>query len=149
MNAKVNLVIGLYAVSIFLNGCKSSDDPVAADPLAQQTTLLENSNRPWVLSEGSIIKDGHDVSSQFEGFQLSISGNNYSTVNSLKDVWAAQGSWSFYDNNINVLGRNDGVLLTIKLINNELTISFTDPKGSSGGSMEGISGDYTFNLLSE
>ncbi|HNP17479.1 MAG TPA: hypothetical protein PKL31_03505 [Fulvivirga sp.] len=149
MNVKLYLVIGLCTVFILLNGCKSSDDPVAIDPFAQQTTLLENNGKPWISSGGSIIKDGYDVSSQFNGFKLSISGNQYSTVNSLKDVWGTQGSWSYHDNNINVLERNDGVLLTIKLINNELTITFTDPKGSSGGSLEGISGDYIFELVSE
>ncbi len=149
MNTKQYLVIGLCAMFTFLNGCKSSDDPVAVDPFVQQTTLLENNSKPWILSGGSITKDGYDVSSQFNGFELTITGSQYRTVNSLKDVWETQGSWSYHNNNVNVLERNDGVLLTIKLINNELTVSFTDPKGSSGGKLEGISGDYTFNLVSE
>lgn len=140
-------VIILLSMSI-ISGC-SKDDGGNPSPLDEQLMLLENQSKSWVLTGGSVIKDDFDVSDQFTGFKLTITGFNYMTENSLSGVWASQGTWTFKDNQVTTLERNDGILVTINNISSsQLVLSFTDPNGS-GGRYSSIPGDYAFTLVSE
>jgi len=143
-----NLPIIILLSIILISGC-SKDDGGDPSPLDEQLALLENESQSWVSAGGSIVKDGFDVSDQFAGFKLTITAFDYTTENSLSGVWADQGSWTFKDDQITTLERNDGVIITIQSISSsQLVLSFTDPNGT-GGRYSSIPGDYVFTLVSE
>lgn len=140
-------VIILLSMSI-ISGC-SKDDGGSPSPIDVQLMLLENQSKSWVLAGGTVIKDDFDVSDQFTGFKLTITGFNYTSENSLSGVWADQGTWSFKDNQITAMERNDDIIVTINNISSsQLVLSFTDPNGT-GGRYSSIPGDYVFTLVSE
>lgn len=140
-------VIVLLVVTI-ISGC-SKDDGESSSLLDEQLVLLENGGKSWILTGGSVIKDDFDVSDQFAGLKLTITGFDYMTVNSLSGVWASQGTWTFKDNQLTALERNDGVILRIDNISaSQLVLSFTDPNGT-GGRYSSIPGGYIFTLMSE
>ena len=138
-------VIVLITV-LFSSGCSSDDGEPS--PLDAQLALLENGGKSWVSAGGSIIKDDFDVSSQFTGFKLTITGFGYTTENSLSGVWSNSGTWSYQNDQLTVLERNDGVVLNITISATDLVIIFTDPNGT-GGRYSSIPGDYVFTLKSE
>jgi hypothetical protein len=140
-------IIVLSAITI-ISGC-SSDNGEDPTPLDEQLALLENESKSWVSAGGSIIKDGFNVSDQFSGFKLTITGFNYTSENSLSGVWASSGTWDFQDGSLITLDRNDVVVVTIGNISStQLVLSFTDSNGT-GGRYSSISGDYVFTLKSE
>lgn len=140
-------IIVLSAITI-ISGC-SSDDGGDPSPLDMQLALLENESKSWVLAGGSVVKDGFDVSDQFAGFKLTITGFNYTSENSLSGVWASSGTWIFKDDQITTLKRNDEVIVTINNISStQIALSFRDPNGT-GGRYSSIPGDYVFTLISE
>ncbi len=137
---------------LVLSGCPGPDptpdpDP-GPDPKDAQLSALKNGGSSWVLSSGGVVKDGFDVSNQFTGFKLNIGEYTYSIQNSLETAWPDSGSWGFNNDNINSIKRDDGVVLSVILGGGNLTLSFT-AAGSTGGRIEGLSGDYVFNLVSE
>jgi hypothetical protein len=146
----INIALSaIVIVTILLSSGCSSDEGGDPSPLDVQLALLENENKSWISAGGSITKDGFDVSDQFAGFKLTITGFNYKTENSLSGVWAIQGSWSFKNDQITAMERNDGVVVTIDNISStQLVLSFTDPNGT-GGRYSSISGDYVLTLVSE
>jgi hypothetical protein len=142
------LIVFLLAMSI-LSGC-SKDDGGSPSPMDKQQTLLENGSKSWVLVGGSVLKGDIDVSNEFAGFKLTVTGFNYVTENSPSGgVWASQGTWTFKDNQVTAIERNDGVLMTIDNISStDLVLRFTDPD-DVGGRYSSIIGDYVFTLKSE
>jgi hypothetical protein len=144
MSIKQTTIIAVVLLFLSISACKNND-PVAPDIFDRQVTLLENNGKPWVSAGGSVVKDGFDVSDQFEGFQLTFSGNNFTTTNSLPNVWPSESAWAFHNDDIDVIERADGVLMTITLSANTLEVKFTDPQGSSGR-FRGVPGDYVFVL---
>lgn len=140
------VLIAVLAIS----GCKSDDADSEPDPLAQQLVALINEGSSWVIgSSGMVIKDGFDVSDQFNGFALTISDGTYNTQNSLPHVWNTQGTWEFVDSDPNRVLRNDGVELAVRFNASNLTLIFTAPDSDTGGRTEGVAGEYQFVLVSE
>lgn len=145
MNAKN---IAYIAIIVFSIGCKGKTvDPVEPTALELQLASLQNDSKPWSLTSGSVIKDGYDVSSQFSGFTLKVDDFTYITTNSIDSAWPSSGTWEFSNNNPNKIIRDDGVLMDLTLINNELTLTFN--VSGLTGRVKGIDGEYTFTLLSE
>jgi hypothetical protein len=147
----VNSLLVLIVLSgvLCFTACSSEDVGDDPTPIDQQLILLENGSKSWVLAGGSVIKDDFDVTDQFNGFELTVQGFNFTTVNSLSGVWADQGSWTFVDDQITKMERNDGVVVNIQQVSSsQLTLRFSDPNGT-GGRYSSIPGDYVFTLLSE
>ncbi len=118
--------------------------------IEERLKALRNNGSPWVLSSGGVMKDGYDVSDQFTGFKLTIGEYTYSAQNSLADAWPALGTWEFNNDQINSILRDDGVVIGVALTgsNSNLTLTYT-ALAPSGGRIEGLAGDYIFNLVSE
>jgi hypothetical protein len=141
-------IIFLSAILI-TSGCSSDDGGSNPTPLEAQLALLENNGGSWISTGGSVTKEGYDVSGEFSGFKLTVDGFNYTTENSLSGVWASSEPWSFKNDRVTTIERNDGVIINITSINNiGLVLTFTDPSGT-GGRYSSIPGDYVFSLKSE
>ena len=146
-NKYINYLI-LIIIATFSYGCKGTTvDPTEPTTLELQLEALINNNVSWAVSGGSVVKDGYNVSSQFEGFSLSFGEFTYSTQNGLATAWPSAGIWEFVNDNPNKIIRNDGVEIDVSLINNDLVLSF-NVTGVTGGRIKGIDGNYIFTLSS-
>ncbi len=123
------------------------DPPVPPDPKEVQLLALMNNGTSWVLASGGVVKDGYDVTDQFTGFKLAIGNYTYSTQNSLASAWPASGTWEFNNGQINSILRNDSVVIGVVLNGSKLTLTFTAL--APAGRIDGLAGDYIFNLVSE
>jgi len=130
-------------------GCNDNGgDEEQPDPLTEQIIALMNDGSVWRLSSLGVEKDGLDVTSQFDGFTLTIGNKTFSTTNSLDSAWPSSGTWDFENGNANRILRNDGVLIFVTLFENTLTLTFTTTVTNSGERNAGISGEYRFHLVS-
>ena len=142
----INILFLLIAT--FSLGCGDRGvDPGEPTALEIQLELLKNNNKSWSTTSGSVIKDGYDVSSQFSGFALKVDNFTYTTTNGLDSAWPRSGTWEFSNNNPNKIIRDDGVLMDINLLNNELALTFN--VSGINGRVKGIDGEYTFILSGE
>lgn len=143
--------MALISLSI-LTGCPgpepTPDPDPGPDPKDEQLLALKNNGNSWVISGGGVVKDGYDVTDQFTGFKLDIGEYTYNTQNSLSTAWPSSGNWEFNNGNINSIKRSDGVIISVSFSGSNLSLTFT-ASGSSGGRIEGLAGDYIFNLVSE
>lgn len=131
-----------------LISCKDDDSGAEPTALDLQLTALQNGGSNWVPSSSGILKDGFDVSDQFQNFTLNFGSFTFSTNNSLSGAWPASGTWEFVNDNPNQLMRSDGVQMTATVSSNVLTLTFMG-LGSEGGRMESVDGEYQFRLVSE
>lgn len=141
----------LFLSMLVLTGCSKDDNP---DPkvvaLNKQLEALMNEGSSWVVgSTGSVMKDGIDVSSQFEGFKLTIGNKTYTTQNSLTHVWKTSGTWDFQQSNPNLILRDGSVAVSVSHSNNTLSLTFMTAGKSEGARVNSVSGQYVFNLISE
>jgi len=106
-----------------------------------------NNGSSWEVSE--VIKDGYDVTIQFDGFVLTIGEFTYTTVNGLESAWPTSGSWSFYNNDAATILRDDDTVIDVGISGGELTLEFSVNDLSTGGRLKGINGNYQFVMVSE
>lgn len=140
------IILIILALGVFsLTGC---DDDKELTEIEQRLLDLRNDEVPWVLANGGVEKDGYDVSDQFTGFKLSIGDYTYRTQNSLSSAWPSSGSWEYYNDQVNLIRRDDGVLIQVSLSGSRLVLSF-DTSANAGGRLSDVPGNYTFNLESE
>ena len=140
-------IVLLFAMTII--GCNNdSGDEEQPDPLTEQLIALMNEGSLWRLSSLGVEKDGLDVTSQFDGFTLTIGNKTFSTTNSLDSAWPSSGTWDFDNGNANRIIRSDGVLIFLTLSGNTLTLTFTTTGTNIGERRAGIAGEYRFHLIS-
>ena len=139
----------LFVTALVTTSCSSGGSDAQPDEFAQQAALLINNGNPWVASpESSVIKDGFDVSDQFNGFNLKFSNGTFTTENALPSAWPSQGNWELDPNNKNIILRSDGVVMQSQVSGNSLILTYTSNKSSSGR-MNSVIGDYQFILISQ
>jgi len=136
-------IVVLFGLITFAGCKKDSSDPVGPDPLADRLTELMNGGSTWDLV--NVTKDGYDVSDQFNGFKLTIGEFTYSTTNALATAWPVSGIWAFNNDNPNSIVRDNDVIISTSISNNQLTLSFS-VTGLSGGRLASVDGDYVFTL---
>ncbi len=126
----------MLAVVISLS-CGGDDGP---SPLDQR---LEELTATWSLN--SVTNDNLDVTSQFTGFTLTVTGNQtYSTTNG-GNAWPASGTFEVLQQNLDILRRDDNVEVNIvSITDTALVLSFN--VNSVRGSAHGITGSFVFNL---
>ncbi|MBK6266947.1 hypothetical protein JKA74_18025 [Marivirga sp. S37H4] len=146
-NLKYILSILILATMTIVAGCKSDSSDPAPDALALQRELLMNEGKSWIIGTEGIIKDGYDVSSQFQGFSLTIGQNTFTTVNSLASAWPESGNWKFDEDNENIILRSDRVIIMVAVTATTLRLTFT--VGGENGRFAGLEGEYEFNLVSQ
>ena len=148
-STKYNRVIFFLIIMTIIAGCENDSSPQPMDPLAEQLGLLKNDGRPWAAStSASVIKDGYDVTDQFDGFELSFGDFTFNTVNGLASAWPANGTWEFKSGNQNTITRSDGVVIAFTHSGSNLLLTFTSV-GDTGGRVKSLEGEYQFQLTSK
>ena len=132
----------LMATSLALSGMMSGcgkDDP---NPQAEKLRLLSGT---WTIA--TVDNDGVDVTSQYNGFTLTVtSTKTYSTTNG-HNAWPAGGTFEFQQNDLNQIMRDDGVVVTIEsATEDQLQLSFQQST-LTGGRPKGVTGDFVFSLV--
>lgn len=134
------LVAGLALFFILTSSCGGDDGPSPEEQRLRELTAS------WAVA--SVTNDGNDVTSQFSGFILTVSGSQtYSTING-GNPWPAQGTFTLVDNNLDAFLRDDNVqvnIVSIDQTNLALTFQITTVRGTAQG-VNGITGSFTFNL---
>lgn len=134
---KITVFAGLFCLAAVFNSCKK-DDP---DPLAQRINELTAS---WKL--GSVKNDNADVTSQYTGFTLSVSGNNYITTKG-GNPWPESGSYEIRKDDLSKIIRSDGVTITIDEITTSTLVLSFNYSNLTGGRTKGVTGNFTFSLI--
>ncbi len=136
--AKTIFFISLLPILI-LCGCKK-DSPSPEQKRINELTAS------WIVS--SVENDGTDVTSEFAGFTLTVTGEKtYSTVNG-GNPWPASGTFDFVEGNLDLIIRDDDVEVTIDAVS-ETTLSLSFRKtniGNQAAGIQGVTGQFTFNL---
>ncbi len=144
------IIIGMATILTMIGCGAQSSDPTPIDPLEVQKELLINGGRPWTISGvSSVTKDGYDVSSQFDGFKLTFGEGNFTTTNSLSNVWPTVGTWEFNAGNKNQIMRSDGILMDIVITSGNLSLVFIAIGTDEGGRVDSVEGEFRFSLISE
>ena len=130
----------LFLILIVLFSCSKEleDGEPADDPLDVQAKKIE---ALWDLKDASSATKDGSVVADFADLTLTFSagskaGGNFNTSNSANaSVWANSGSWVFDGGDKNKLKRNDNVVMTISLTNNDndLKVSFNVASGVKQG----------------
>lgn len=117
--------------------CGGDDGPT---PLEERLRAL---TATW--SVRSVSNDNTDVTQQYTGFSLTVSGNKtYTTVNG-SNPWPATGTFDITSENLDLFRRDDNVEVRIvSITDTELVLSFN--MSSVRGTASGITGSFTFNL---
>ncbi len=121
-----------------------------ASPTAEELQI-DKLTATWIIrEEGSVTRD--DISSdEWEDFTLTLNEFSYTTTNTYPDVWPAQGTWSFVEDNLDQIERADGLIINVDIDEDEetLTLRFTQPDKNSNGKIAGVAGEYTFILIKQ
>jgi hypothetical protein len=138
---KIRAILVWMAFLIFTVSSCGGDDSLTPEELR-----LQELTATWAVS--SVVNDGSDVTRQFAGFILTVSGTQtYSTVNG-GNAWPAQGTFTLVTNNLDAFLRDDNVQVNIVDISDTaltLTFQINTVRGTVSG-VNGITGSFTFNL---
>ena len=138
INSIRHLSLLLFFSIIFL-ACKKDKDPDPVDdPLDVQAKKIE---ALWSLKDASSATKDGSVVGDFANVTLTFSagskaGGNFNTSGSIdSSVWPNTGSWTFDGGDKNKLKRNDNVVMTIALSDNDnaLKVSFNISSGVKQG----------------
>lgn len=139
-----NTGITICILLALLLACSGKDSEPTAQDLA-----FEKLSGSWDISQGgSIVIDGQDASLNFVGFSLSFTDGGYTTTNA-GDLFSATGTWSWADEDAQMIDLDDGKLVTfISLTETEFVFSFqSNGQGGTANSEEGIAGSYVITVL--
>ncbi|MDH5475139.1 MAG: DUF5004 domain-containing protein [Cyclobacteriaceae bacterium] len=138
--------LALIASVMVFPSCGGDDPGISFD---------EKMNGTWILT--SVTVDGNDVTSDFTGFQLSLSysgpdygGGSYNITNA-NNILSSSGSYSLNGTTSMNLNGDDGsstsATISLSADDTTLTFSFYNPTTTlGGGRVEGAAGDYVFVL---
>ena len=139
---KKRLILYFFATCLcMVLACGGGDDGPSAEELR-----LQELTATW--SVNSVINDGQNVTSQFNGFTLTVTSQQTYTTTNGGNAWPAQGTFELVNNNLDVFTRDDNVNISITSIsetNLTLTFQITEVRGTASGT-EGITGSFTFDL---
>ena len=139
---RISILI-ILAFVVVLSSCK--DDDVPSGPNAKERAFEVLAGN-WDLGNGAgrIEVDGTDVSANYPGFSLSFTDGGYTTTNGA-DLFNANGTWEWGDDEAKTIKVDDGKEVTIVLLNaNRFTFTFNH---SGTNSAAGIAGNYTVSVV--
>ncbi|MEQ8926731.1 MAG: hypothetical protein RLO81_13000 [Fulvivirga sp.] len=145
-----NIIAAITMISLLATmGCDSGGEEGQPNPAIHQVALLVNEGKPWVAqAESFVLKDGFDVSDQFEGFNITFSEGTFKTENAISSAWPSEGNWQLSEQDLNTILRGDGVAMNTRIIGNTLTLTFR-AGGPSGGRITSVEGESQFELISQ
>jgi hypothetical protein len=147
------LALTIVTLSFMACGGKGGDPtPITPEPTVkeQRTELLIAGGSSWSPSSSGIVVDGVDVTADFfSGFTIKFDATTITTTGTTP-VWATTDTWSFKDDNANVIVRgSDSKEITITSISEtelKLTLEWDQYTYEQGGRQKSIPGTYTFTL---
>ena len=147
----MKLIFRYIIVTVFLSAlmnCSSnSDDP--GPELTEEEKQINRLAKTWSL--GAVHYSGDEVTDRFDGFTLTMTkSKTYSSTPERGDYdfepFKDTGSWDFKGDNLNVLDRNDGVVMDIVVTETSLRLIFMITE--SNGRLAGL-GEYQFEMTTQ
>lgn len=134
------ILLLLTALILSVGACDKKSPAPEENPQEQRLELL---SKTWHIENGSITLDGADVSTSYEGFQISFSNGVFSTQ-AAGELFPINGTWSWIDNAATMLktGRGKEINL-VSISDSKLVIRFYK---TSENAVTGAIGDYVIEL---
>lgn len=138
------ITISLLSLALGLSSCKEDEDK-KSDP----RDLLE---RTWILgSEGSVTKDGSDVTDDYTGLQVTFSSDGtYAALNS-GHFFNASGTWAWQGNAVTSLTLDgDFSVQVAELSETDLHLQLVlETDDLEGGRIKGLVGEYDLRFKAQ
>lgn len=134
-----------------LPGCKKDDPKPKLTQAEKVTKMLTSNGGTWApVGSTGITLDGVDVTQDlFTGFSITFSEQTFTTTGT-SPVWLRQDTWSFKDENANIIIRGqDGKEVTIIDISDtqlKLSLVWDQTTYQDGGRQKSLPGKYEFVL---
>jgi len=146
MNSKILFLVTGLVFSTVIFSCKKDDPP----PKTDEEINTELLSKAWVPATGSnsITVATNDVTDLWSAFVLTMGDKTYSSTGAdAAEVWPASGSWAFKTDDANTLVRSDGIEIAISVTETTLVMKFN--YSASGGRLNGLEGDWVFNMVAQ
>lgn len=143
------IIYAFVLSSLLLLGCKNDDESLSPEQL---NTLKWTKN--WNLgTNGYVLVDGQDITSQYSGFEITLESNGdrkiYEVINGQNAFPVSLDTWNFTDESYTSIVRgSDGVIITGVIEENTLVMNLSIPIPSNGR-VEGTYGNFEFSLETE
>ena len=129
--SKIALIVLMFGFTLACSSSESDPEP----QLTAEEMQTEKLAKTWVL--GTVNHGSDDISERFENFALTFAKDNkYTATGSLGgydvEPFKNLGTWNFHNNDLNAIGRDDGVVMTTVVTDVALKLSFevTEENGS-------------------
>jgi len=143
MRRSLTFIALTLIAGIVISSCKPKPPP----PKSDEEIRTEELTGTWILDAGAnvVTVAGRDVSTDWNGFTLTLGDKTYSTSGSFSpEVWPASGTWAF-GSSVNILVRDDGIEVSISVTETSLSLQFDYTV--AGGRLNGIDGTWIFKLV--
>lgn len=143
------IIYAFVLSSLLLLGCKNDDESLSPEQL---NTLKWTKN--WNLgTNGYVLVDGQDITSQYAGFDITFESNGdrniFQAVNGQNAFPVSLDTWNFTDESYTSIVRgSDGVIITGVIEENTLVMNLSIPIPPNGR-VEGTYGNFEFSLETE
>lgn len=144
MKTRLSFLALALIFSVAISGCKRKTTP---EPTPEEKQL-DKLAKTWVIATGAnaVTINTVDVSSDWTNFELTFTDGGYTTLNTFSaDVWPNSGTWEFAVDDVNTLIRDGGLNISINVTDNALLMQFN--YALPGGRIEGVEGDWIFNMV--
>lgn len=140
------LLLILITSMVILNGCKD-DEGTEDSNLERRTQLI---TKTWTVLSVTVPQGSATLPGDWANFTVTFTATNMTTAGHADGstvVWPS-GTWSFTNENANIIQRQDGVEMTVSSLSESgLSVSFTLPEGTEiTGRTASLEGQYIFNL---
>ena len=131
----------LFAALILFSSCEKNE------PISDREVFIENLANTWEVDEESYIQiNNQDITQLLLGFEIAIDKDlNYVTnVDELQFQefpWGTEGSFTLSED-LTTLTRNDGLVITIDIGEDGLSIDLEFDAEDDSGRLAGISGSW-------
>jgi len=134
---------------VVVAACSSKDEDPKPDAKAETINKLTASK--WIANSVQHATDG-DLTFQYEDFSITFSKNpaagaegDYTVINGGNAFPDPSGKWSLSEDGKTILFTSGPEIAIESLTDQSLVLNFIVSPGS-GGRIEGVSGEFTFNL---
>ena len=145
MRIRLSLIALTLIMGVMVSSCKK--DPVVTK--TDEQLQIEKLSKTWVPGSATssvfVTIAGNDVTADWSNFVLTLGDKTYNSSGADSPlVWPGSGTWAF-GANTNTLVRDDGVEITITVTDTSLKMQFD--YSSTGGRLNGIEGNWVFNMV--
>jgi hypothetical protein len=136
------ITLSLLVIVSVLSGCSDDDDKKAIDP-------RETLPGTWTLgANGSVVKDGSDVTDDYAGLQIAFAANSTYTGTNSEPLWNNAGTWAWATTSTTALTLDGDFAVFVTTLDSEtLVLRFTLAADDlEGGRVSSLAGEYTVTL---